>query len=162
MKIDRKLILSYPFTIRPLTEEEGRGYIIEYPDLPGCMSDGETPEEAIRNGADAVKAYLAAHLCERLTLDEIARAVAVSPFHLARIFQQHAGVPVHRYLTQLRLRAALEQLAGGAHDLTALALELGFSSHSHFTDAFRREFGCPPSAARADAALRELSKNLEV
>ena len=97
---------------------------------------------------EAVKAYLATHFAERLTLDEIARAVAISPFHLARIFQQHAGVPVHRYLTQLRLRAALERLADGADDLTVLALELGFSSHSHFTDAFRREFGRPPSATR--------------
>jgi AraC-like DNA-binding protein len=79
----------------------------------------------------------------------MARAVHASPFHLARIFQQRTGVPVHRYLTQLRLRAALERLADGADDLTALALELGFSSHSHFTDSFRREFGCAPSTVRA-------------
>lgn len=49
---------EYPFTIRPLTQEEGGGFLIEYPDLPGCMSDGETPEEAIRNGRDAVKSYI--------------------------------------------------------------------------------------------------------
>jgi AraC family transcriptional regulator len=124
---------------------------------------GTNAEHADR--VEAAKAYLATHYSERLTLDEIARAVAVSPFHLARIFQQHAGVPVHRYLTQLRLRAALERLAGGAQDLTALALELGFSSHSHFTDAFRREFGRTPSAARNAKNLhdhRELSKNLKV
>jgi AraC-like DNA-binding protein len=76
------------------------------------------------------------------------RAVHVSPFHLARIFQQQTGVPVHRYLTQLRLRASLERLADGEEDLTTIALELGFSSHSHFTDAFRREFGQPPSEIR--------------
>jgi AraC-like DNA-binding protein len=49
----------------------------------------------------------------------------------------------------------------GADDLTALALELGFSSHSHFTDAFRAEFGRAPSRIRR-STLRELSKNLEV
>jgi len=49
---------EYPFVIRPLSEEEGRGYLIEYPDLPGCMSDGKTTEEAIANGRDAVKSYL--------------------------------------------------------------------------------------------------------
>jgi AraC-like DNA-binding protein len=88
----------------------------------------------------------------------------VSPFHLARVFHERAGVPVHRYLTRLRLRAALDRLMGGADDLTALALDLGFSSHSHFTDAFRTEFGRPPSAVRHSGAraLRELSKNLEV
>lgn len=94
------------------------------------------------------KTYLASRMSERITLDEVARAVHASPFHLARIFQQQTGVPVHRYLTQLRLRASLERLAGGASDLTALALELGFSSHSHFTDAFRREFGKSPSELR--------------
>ena len=97
---------------------------------------------------EAAKAYLAARMSERITLDDVARAVHVSPFHLARIFQQQTGVPVHRYLTQLRLRASLERLASGTEDITAIALELGFSSHSHFTDAFRREFGRPPSEIR--------------
>lgn len=58
MKISQLLIESYSFTIRPLSEDDGGGYMIEYPDLPGCVSDGDTPEEAIRNGRDAVKAYL--------------------------------------------------------------------------------------------------------
>jgi AraC-like DNA-binding protein len=97
---------------------------------------------------EAAKTYLASHMSERITLDDVARAVHASPFHLARIFQQQTGVPVHRYLTQLRLRASLERLAAGAEDITAIALELGFSSHSHFTDAFRREFGRPPSEVR--------------
>lgn len=49
---------DYPFEVRPLTEDEGGGYLITFPDLPGCMSDGETPEEAIKNGMDAVKSWL--------------------------------------------------------------------------------------------------------
>ena len=52
-KIDK-----YPFRIRPLAVEDGGGYLIEYPDLPGCHSDGETPEQAIVNGRDAVRSYL--------------------------------------------------------------------------------------------------------
>lgn len=48
----------YPFLVRPLSREEGRGYLIEFPDFPGVISDGETPEEAIRNGRDALKAAL--------------------------------------------------------------------------------------------------------
>src|SRR5258708_18533737 len=57
MKIDKNLINSYPFFIRPLSDRDG-GFMIEYPDLPGCVSDGETPEKAIEQGRDAVKAYL--------------------------------------------------------------------------------------------------------
>ncbi len=67
--------------------------------------------------AEAAKTYLASRMSERVTLDDVARAVHASPFHLARIFQQQTGVPVHRYLTQLRLRASLERLAEGASDL---------------------------------------------
>ena len=58
MKIDKTLINSYPFTIRPLSEADGGGFAIEYPDLPGCVSDGSTPEETLKQGCDAVKSYL--------------------------------------------------------------------------------------------------------
>ena len=51
---------EYPYEIRPLTEEEGGGYLIEYTDFWGCMSDGETVEEAILNGRDALIATIAA------------------------------------------------------------------------------------------------------
>ncbi|HMV49401.1 MAG TPA: AraC family transcriptional regulator [Blastocatellia bacterium] len=113
---------------------------------------------------EAAKTYLAGHLFEHITLEEVAREAGASPFHLARLFQQHTGVPVHRYLTCLRLRASLERLAD-SDDLTTLALELGFSSHSHFADSFKREFGRTPSEVRryvGSRRLREMSKNLEV
>jgi len=119
---------------------------------------------------EAVKGVLATRLCERVTLEEIGRAVDTSPFHLARVFQRQTGVPIHRYLARLRLRTALERLEQGARDLTALALELNFSSHSHFTDAFRREFGCTPSDVRKNGPRvrkngrsrpRQMSKNLK-
>jgi AraC family transcriptional regulator len=98
--------------------------------------------------AEAAKTYLASRLSERITLDDVAHAVHVSPFHLARIFHEHTAVPLHRYLTQLRLRVALERLGDSQCDLTTLAFELGFSSHSHFTDTFKREFGRTPSDLR--------------
>ena len=44
----------YPFEVRPLAKEEGGGYLISFPDFSECISDGETPEEAIRNGMDAL------------------------------------------------------------------------------------------------------------
>jgi AraC-like DNA-binding protein len=96
---------------------------------------------------EAAKIYLAAHIGENVSLDEIAAEVNASPFNFARMFQQQTAMPIHRYLTQLRLRAALERLAE-SDDITSLAIELGFSSHSHFTDVFRREFGKTPSEYR--------------
>lgn len=53
-------IPEYPFTIHELTADDGGGFLIEFPDLPGCMSDGDTIEQAIINGTDAVECWLAA------------------------------------------------------------------------------------------------------
>lgn len=50
--------LKYPFEIRPLSEEEGGGYLMSFPDLPGCVSDGETIEDAIINGIDAINSWI--------------------------------------------------------------------------------------------------------
>jgi AraC family transcriptional regulator len=114
---------------------------------------------------EAAKAFLASRMSEQVMLTEVAHEVAASPFHFARIFRKQSGLPVHRYLTLLRLRASLEQLFDGQDDLTSLALNLGFSSHSHFTDIFRREFGQTPSEVRKNGTsskFREMRKNLIV
>jgi len=107
---------------------------------------------------------IAAHYAERLGLLDLARHLGVSPFHLTRVFRAATGRPVHRHLTRVRLRAALEHVTAGAPDLTTVALDCGFASHSHLTNAFRREFGFPPSRLRlppARAELRRLSKILQ-
>ena len=98
--------------------------------------------------AERVKHWLAPRAVERLTLTTIARAVHCSVFHLCRSFRRATGVTLHAYRDEVRLRLALERLEGGQRDLTRLALDLGYSSHSHFTAAFRRAFGMPPSSAR--------------
>jgi antitoxin HicB len=56
--------VPYRFTIRPLSEDEGGGYLIEFPDLPGCMSDGETIEETIVYGVDAMRGWIEAMRAE--------------------------------------------------------------------------------------------------
>jgi AraC-like DNA-binding protein len=58
------------------------------------------------------------------------------------------GTSVHQYLLQRRLTLARDRLAQGVTSLSALALDLGFSTHSHFTAAFRRRFGITPREAR--------------
>jgi len=81
-------------------------------------------------------------------LGELARALGCSPFHLSRTFHRATGLSLRRYFGRLRARLAADRLAAGARDLTALALELGYADHSHFTNAFRREWGLPPSRFR--------------
>jgi AraC family transcriptional regulator len=102
--------------------------------------------------ADAIRRWLAVRYAERRTLAEIANAHGVSVFHLARVFRQASGRSIHAYRTELRLRAALERLADG-DDVSTVAFELGFSSHSHFTSAFRRAFDTRPMQLRPSKIL---------
>ncbi|MEO8505214.1 MAG: AraC family transcriptional regulator [Acidobacteriota bacterium] len=99
--------------------------------------------------ADATKAWIAAHFRLECSLAEIARALGVSVFHLAHAFRRQCGTSIHRYRDQVRVRTALDALDAGWGDLTTLAMELGYSSHSHFTERFRLAFGVTPSAYRA-------------
>ncbi len=89
-----------------------------------------------------------------LTLEDIATQLNYSQYHLARIFREQTGTTIHQYLDQLRLRTALEELTLGEKDLARLAFSLGYSSHSHFTQAFKRTFGHCPSDLRQFAARR--------
>jgi AraC family transcriptional regulator len=93
------------------------------------------------------KEYLCANLSAQIRLTHVARAVGASPAYLTTIFSRLEGQSLHRYLVQLRLARALVELPHTS-DLTALACELGFANHSHFTAVFRRAFGCTPSRFR--------------
>ncbi|HEU4363976.1 MAG TPA: AraC family transcriptional regulator [Candidatus Krumholzibacteria bacterium] len=98
--------------------------------------------------ADAAREYLHAHFREPVRLDEIAREVGASPFHLSRVFRRHTGVALRGYLHRLRLGAAVHALTGTDASITQIALDTGFSSHAHLTALFAREMGMPPSRVR--------------
>ena len=103
-----------------------------------------------QRAADAVeiaRLTLARDPAARIPLASLGSLAGVSPFHLCREFRRHTGTTISAYRIGLRLRASLEPVAAG-QDLTTIALGLGFTSHSHFTHAFRRAFGAVPSTAR--------------
>jgi AraC family transcriptional regulator len=102
---------------------------------------------------DRVKLVLASDPTRRWTLAEIAAEVRGSPVYLTQVFQQVEGLPLYRYQLRLRLARALDLLAQ-YDDLTALSLALGFSSHSHFSAAFRQVYGRSPSEFRQLALNR--------
>jgi AraC family transcriptional regulator len=101
--------------------------------------------------ADRVKLLLASDLSRRWTLAEIAAEVGGSAVYLTQVFQQVEGIPLYRYQLRLRLARALYLLTQ-YDDLTALSLDLGFSSHSHFSASFRESYGCSPSEFRRKAS----------
>ncbi len=102
---------------------------------------------------DRAKLALSSDLARRWTLAEIAAEVGVSPVYLTQVFQQVEATPLYRYQLRLRLARALD-LLGQYDDLTALGLELGFSSHSHFTSSFRQTYGQTPAEFQRAARLR--------
>src|SRR5882724_5246065 len=102
---------------------------------------------------DRAKLVLASDLARRWTLAEIAAEVRGSPVYLTQVFQQVEGIPLYRYQMRLRLARALDLLAQ-YDDLTALSLDLGFCSHSHFSSTFREAYGRTPSEFRQSALRR--------
>jgi AraC-like DNA-binding protein len=119
-----------------------------------------------RDLTNQVKLTIGARFGEKLTLEQIAAAVHTSPYFLCRVFKQQTGLPIHHYIQRVRLSNALEHIAECREtDFTRLALDLGFSSHSHFSTAFLNTFGLSPSQFRQTASgsgLRQMSKNLKV
>ena len=97
---------------------------------------------------DRAKQFLHTFLCKSVSLDEIAQAVQVSGAYLTDAFTRSEGMSLCRYRMRLRLNRALVELPG-CEGITGLALNLGFSSHAHFSSAFKSLFGVSPSAFRA-------------
>lgn len=78
------------------------------------------------------------------TLEDIGRVVGCSAFHLSRTFSAATGMTIPQYLRQLRMERAAELLRSGKFNVTETALEVGYSSLSHFSHAFHETFGCCP------------------
>ena len=96
----------------------------------------------------SVKTTIGNDLARNHSLRDLASSNGVTPFHLCRIFKDSAGMTLTQYRHSLRMRAALPRVRKSS-DLSSLATELGYASHSHFTRVFRRHFGVTPSALRA-------------
>lgn len=115
------------------------------------LEGGRTPapvraSPAARRSVDRALEFLAAHYRESHTANAIAQRADCSPFHLCRMFKSLTGLSMHRYRTALRLRHGFDELPLAPAGITELALDLGFSSHSHFSSRFKSEFGRTPSS----------------
>jgi AraC-like DNA-binding protein len=146
-------VASFDGASRPLTMDVLaliRRTLLESVAAPGQPANGGgTASIAQGRLAHRIREILAASPGAPHTLAALAKQVGTSPFHLAHVFRSVTGISVHRHLVQLRLATALERLAEGEDSLSALALDLGFSTHSHFTAVFRRNVGMTPKQARA-------------
>ncbi|HMH38189.1 MAG TPA: helix-turn-helix transcriptional regulator, partial [Streptosporangiaceae bacterium] len=106
---------------------------------------GELPPGAV----DVVAEYTRAHLADGITLDNLAGAVSLSPYHFARSFRATTGMTPHAFVTEHRLMVARDRLLRGDASVTGIALSVGFSNISHFRRLFRRRYGLTPAGLRA-------------
>jgi AraC family transcriptional regulator len=132
---------------------------------PGAARPGRertSTARARRELVEETKVRLTDGMAEGVSLDEAARRVHTSAFHLARVFRSETGFSVHGYLTHLRLRTGLDRLQWSEDPGTVgrIGLDVGYATHSHFTASFRRAFGLTPSAVMAlDRAGRGAAAN---
>ena len=110
-------LTDYPFEVRPLSSEEGGGYLISFPDFAECISDGETVQEAMENGRDALKATVAALKAKKLPVPAPNSGGVASGKFVARVPKT-----VH---AQLATRARAEGVSLNALVLTFIAQGLG-------------------------------------
>ena len=94
------------------------------------------------------RSFLRENLHKTLSLAEIAAEAGLSRYHFLRLFQRQTGETPHRYLTRLRIEQGREELQRGSATVGEIAARCGFANPASFSNAFRRETGCTPSAYR--------------
>jgi AraC family transcriptional regulator len=109
---------------------------------------------------ERVKEAVASAPSDKWSVARLSGVANLSPFHLCHVFREMTGSSVYDYVMRERLARTLDAVLDGGDDLTSIALDAGFASHSHFTARFRRFFGCTPAALRraATAELAEFRK----
>ncbi len=141
--ITRTEQLGVEETVFELLDQVLRSAYEVRPEIPA----GITPRQ--RDAVHHMEMILSRPPGENVCLQQIASKVGMSPYHVCRLFRRVTGIRLRRYRLRLRLRVALLNVLDSSRSLTAIALDAGFSSHSHFTNSFRHEFGATPSALRS-------------
>ncbi len=107
---------------------------------------------------ERVKEAVALAPADKWSVAKLAKVANLSPFHLCHVFRQMIGTSVYDYVLQERLAHTLDAVLDGGEDLTSIALDAGFTSHSHFTARFRNFFGCTPAALRHTAKAGHIAE----
>ena len=124
----------------------------------GGMTEQRSAQVRRMRAIERVKEAVSLAPADSWSLAKLAKVANLSPFHLCHVFRHMVGTSIYDYVLQERLARTLDVILDGGHDLTAIALDAGFASHSHFTARFRRFFGCTPTALRRVATTEHIAE----
>ena len=111
-----------------------------------------------RERVERTAAILRSHLADPPDIDALGAQVGCSSFYLSRLFSKEMGMTIPQYLRQIRIERAADLLLEGRHNVTEAAMEVGYSSLSHFSKAFCTTIGCCPALFPNAKALVEKFK----
>ena len=134
--------------------------------LDMSLKSVRTGNSAVRSSAQArrtralerVKEAVALAPTRKWNVARLAKVANLSPFHLCHVFRDSVGTSIYDYVLHERLAQTLDAVLDCGDDLTAIALDAGFASHSHFTARFRSFFGCTPGALRRVATAAQIAE----
>lgn len=119
-----------------------------------CRLDQGEPERSTDGRIDAACRYIAEHLDQRITVDEIAQACHLSRAQFALLFRQQTGEPPMRYVENLRLQKAKALLEHSGWKIEVIARMTGFCDANYFANRFHRATGCSPNLWRSHPERR--------
>jgi AraC family transcriptional regulator len=122
--------------------------LLRLPSPGGLGLDREEAGEVHRIQVTRASEYLRENYLQAFNLDEVAGAAGLSKYHLERVFKRATGLNLHTYMVLIRLDRAKQILSTTLRPIAEIALELGFSDQSHFTNVFKRFLGVTPHAYR--------------
>ena len=111
-----------------------------------------------RERVERTTAILRSHLVEPPDIEALGAQVGCSSFYLSRLFSKEMNMTIPQYVRQIRMEQAAELLLAGRHNVTEAAMEVGYSSLSHFSKAFCTTIGCCPTLFPRATALVEKFK----
>lgn len=149
---DVKKIYAERSSGRPLCREYASALLKQL--LIDALRRSEQPEGLEKRLPSLLREYAALHYREQITSESLRRDLNYHPYYLNRVFKEATGIPFHRYLVEYRIRAAQRLLTVTEMTVTEIAREVGFTSQTHFSAAFRRQTGLSPSEYRDRHGVR--------
>ncbi len=117
--------------------------VVRHADDPPVLRKMQREKTAVLH----TKQFISTHYTQNFSIEDLAKAIHLSPYHIIHVFREETGVPPHAYLRQVRIRKAKELLAAGM-PIADVAHNVGFTDQSHLNRWFKRLWGITPGQYR--------------